>query len=186
MSREARHSGGPFRVPGGELVVPAPLSDRKRRAILADIEAGEKSRNQIARDHKVSVSSVTRLAPAGSFDRSKTEVATRAKVADTKARRADLAALLLDDAHRLRTRLWEASKQIASSPAGPEVITLDLPPARDAKDFMAAVSGAVKSHVDIEKLDTDTGANDAKSMLGALGQALQVAADNINGTESNG
>lgn len=161
-----------------------PLTDAKRSAILADIEAGQKSRNQIARDHKVSVSTVTGLAPPGSFDRSKTAAATHAKVADAKARRAQLAALLLDDAHRLRERLWEPSKQVFSSPLGAEIITLDLPPARDAKDFMAAVSGAVKSHVDIEKLDTDTGSADAKSMLGALGEALQVAADNINGTAS--
>lgn len=164
--------------------MPRPLPPEKREAILADIEAGQKSRNQIARDHKVSVGAVTNLAPPGAFDRSKTEAATRARVADTKARRAELAALLLEDAHRLRERLWEPSKQIASSQAGPEVITLDLPPARDAKDFMSAVSGAVKSHVDIEKLDTDTGSATAKSMLGALGEALQVAADNLNGTAS--
>jgi hypothetical protein len=66
--------------------VPAPLSDRKRNAILADIEAGQKSRNQIARDHKVSVSSVTKLAPANAFDRSQTKKATAAKQVDHKAR----------------------------------------------------------------------------------------------------
>jgi hypothetical protein len=71
--------------------VPRPLSEPKRQAILADIEAGQKSRNQIARDHKVSVSSVTKLAPTDAFDRSKMKKALAARQIDHKARLSELA-----------------------------------------------------------------------------------------------
>lgn len=167
--------------------MPGPVRNDER-ARVRELHADGKSRNEIARELGRGVATITRIAKAEGldFDREQTKQAVAAKRLDSKARRADLAALLLDDAHRLRKRLWEESKQIASSPAGPEVITLDLPPARDAKDFMYAVSGAVKSHTELEKLDSDTGASAAKAMLGALGEALQVAADTINGTtESN-
>jgi hypothetical protein len=125
---------------------------------------------------------ITKIATAEglSFDREQTKAATAAKVADTKARRAELSSLLLDDAFKLRERLWEQSVQPISTPKGPVKVWLDLPPARDASDFMRAVSGAVKSHVDLEKTDSDSGSDAARSMLSALGEALQVAADNIN------
>ncbi len=40
--------------------MPAPIPEHTKQAILADIRAGQKSRAQIARDHGVSVGSVTR------------------------------------------------------------------------------------------------------------------------------
>jgi transposase-like protein len=68
--------------------VPPPLSDRKRRAVLADIEAGQKSAHQIARDHGVAQSTVSKVAreEGHSFDRAKTKKATAAKQVDHKAR----------------------------------------------------------------------------------------------------
>lgn len=129
---------------------------------------------------------ITKIATAEglSFDREKTKAATAAKVADTKARRAELSGLLLDDAFKLRERLWEQSVQPISTPKGPVEVRLDLPPARDASDFVRAVSAAIRSHAELEKLDTDTGTNAAKSMLQALGEGLQIAADHISGTQS--
>lgn len=65
-------------------------------AILASIDAG-KSRNETAREHQVSASTVSRIAAANarSFDRAKTKNATAASVADSASRRARLAERLI-------------------------------------------------------------------------------------------
>jgi transposase-like protein len=80
--------------------VPPRISDDKRAAILADIKAGTLSRNAIARQHSVSVSTVTKLAKdsgnPNAFDRSQTKKATEAKAADDKARIAEIQSRLLD------------------------------------------------------------------------------------------
>jgi integrase len=74
--------------------MPKPLDETKRAAILADIRAGQKPRNQIARDHDVSPSTVTGVAKTAgitdAFDRSQTLKATRAKSDDNAAKRAQL------------------------------------------------------------------------------------------------
>lgn len=74
--------------------MPAPLAPGKRAAILEDIRAGH-PRNQIARDHGVSGSTVTKLAKTLSdepFDRSQTKKATEAAQVDHAAVLAKLAA----------------------------------------------------------------------------------------------
>jgi hypothetical protein len=163
--------------------VPAPLPDRLRRAILADIGAGQKSRNQIARDHKVSVSSVTKLAPAGSFDRSKTKRATEARVEDLKALRAVTSRRFLDEANKALDRLNE--EYLVHAFGGKDndynEHTLQLPPAGEARNLMTAAAVAFDKHLAADKHDADTGTEGARSVLGALGEALQVAAARIDG-----
>jgi len=65
------------------------IPDTKRQAITDDIRDG-KPRNQIARDHDVSVGSVTNIARESgltdAFDRSATKKATAANIADHRAR----------------------------------------------------------------------------------------------------
>jgi len=93
MRTKARHLDGPFRIPGGELVVPRPPIDPAvRDAVIAEF-ATDKARNAIAREHGVSVGTVTKLAQEAEheFDRSVTKKATAAKQADHKAVLADLA-----------------------------------------------------------------------------------------------
>ncbi|GCD94063.1 helix-turn-helix domain-containing protein [Embleya hyalina] len=76
--------------------MPPRIDDTVRAAILADIQAGELSRNAIARRHGVSSSTITLIAReaghANAFDRSKTTQATRAREVDAAAVRADLTA----------------------------------------------------------------------------------------------
>jgi hypothetical protein len=176
----------PPKKPNPKKQKPGRLVTDSERTRVRELHEQGLSRNAIAKEIGRPWSTVTKIAKelGLAFDREATRKAVAARVIDAKARRAELSALLLDDAHRLRERLWEESKQIASSPLGPEVITLELPPARDTKDFMAAVSGAVRSHAELEKLDTDSGAEAAKGMLGALAEGLQAAADHISGTSS--
>lgn len=75
--------------------MPKPIPPHKRDAILTDIRAEEKPRNQIARDHHVSVGTVSNIAKdaglTGAFDRSNTKKATEAKRADHQARLVELA-----------------------------------------------------------------------------------------------
>ncbi|MGI5418669.1 helix-turn-helix domain-containing protein [Actinomadura luteofluorescens] len=163
------------------------LTDADRQRV-AQLHAEGKSRNEIARAISRAQSTVSKIARelGLSFDRSRTAEATRVKVVDAKARRAQLKLDLLDDAERLRLRLWEPATVVLSTPKGPARVTLDLPPARDARDIMGAVQAAVRSHVDLDRLDVSDGAENAKSMLGQLGEALQIVVDQAEQTEPPG
>lgn len=93
--------------------MPKPLDPEKREAIEQAIRDGH-PRNQIARDHGVSGSTVTKIgkdleATEGlqAFDRSATKHATAAREVDQAAERARLRGLLLEDAHKLRAQLWQ-------------------------------------------------------------------------------
>lgn len=162
------------------------VTDDERKRV-AELHAQGLSRGAIARELGRQPSTIGKIADklGLTWDRSKTAVAVKAKQADNRARRAELSRLLLDDAHRLRERLWTESEQVVSTPKGPAKVVQALPPARDARDLMTAVGTAVKSHTELERVDAGTGADNAKSMLGQLGEALQVAADQLNGTTSD-
>ncbi|GIM88885.1 hypothetical protein [Paractinoplanes toevensis] len=153
------------------------IPDEKRAAVLADVKSGEKSRNQIARDHDVSVGSVTNIARAAgmtdAFDRSSVENATRAAVADNRSRRAALASALLDDADKFRARAWGKYEYYERGQFGPELVSLDKPPLRDAKEAYVALGIALDKHVVLERHDaTDPGV--MGSLLGTLLDGLQA------------
>lgn len=156
--------------------MPPRIPDDKRAAILADIQAGTKGRNQIARDHDVSVGTVTKIAKdeavTDAFDRSQVEKATKAAVADSRSRRAQLASDLLDDAEKLRNRAWSAYSYYERGQGGPELVTLDLPPLKEVKEAYVSLGVAVDKHVALERHDaTDPGA--MGSLLGTLLEGLQ-------------
>lgn len=165
----------------------APLTPEERDRI-AQLAADGMSRNDIVRATGRAAGTVTKVVrdAGGTFDRTATVAATKAKQRDAKARRAQLKLDLLDDAERLRLRLWEPATVVLSTPKGPARVTLDLPPARDARDIMGAVQAAVRSHVDLDRLDVSDGAENAKSMLGQLGEALQIVVDQAEQTEPPG
>lgn len=161
--------------------MPPRIDDATRTAIEADIRTGKKSRNQIARDHNVAPSTVTRVAQEagldGAFDRSNTKRATEIAEADARARRARLALDLLDDAQRLRQRAWTAYTQCVPTRTGNvEVITLDLPPLAEVRNAYTALGIAVDKSLALERVDSDDGADAARSMLARLGDALTEAA----------
>lgn len=165
--------------------MPPRIPDTQRAAILADIRAGTKGRNQIARDHQVSVSTVTKIAKdSGStdaFDRSLTEKGTRAAVADNRSRRAQIASDLLDDVARLRERAWAQYTYYERGQAGPELVTLEQPPLKEAKEAYVAIGICLQRHAELEKIDADRGEENVKSMLGDLAQALKVVAGDSPG-----
>jgi hypothetical protein len=162
--------------------VPPRIPDDKRAAILADIKAGIKGRNQIARDHDVSVGTVTKIAKdadvTDAFDRSQMAKATHAAVEDNRSRRARIASELLDDVARFRKRAWSPYTYYERGMEGPELVTLDLPPLKEAKEAYVAIGISLQRHAELEKLDAGRGDEQAKSMLGDLAAALeQIARD---------
>lgn len=160
--------------------MPPRIPDDKRAAILTDVRTGTKSRAQIARDHGVSAPAVGKLAhEAGitdAFSRTQTENATRAVVADNRSRRARIASDLLDDVEKLRGRAWSSYTYYERGQQGPELVTLDQPPLKEAKEAYVAIGICLQRHAELEKFDADRGDEQAKSMLTDLAQALKVVA----------
>jgi hypothetical protein len=161
-----------------------PVPKAKRDAIIADF-ATEKARNQIARDHGVGVATVTKIAKevGHQFDRSATKDATRAAVLDGKARRTLMSHRLLDRAEMALDNM-----------DGPHLVfnfggssntyrehLLDVPPTADQRNLMTMAAIAIDKHLAIDRHDADLGTEGARSVLGALGEALMVAADRIDG-----
>jgi hypothetical protein len=168
-----------------------PLPPEKRDAVLADIRAGGKSLHQIAKDHTVAKSTVSRIAnEAGltnAWDRSQTEAATRAHAIDCRARREALKDQLIEDAERIRARAWEPYEVVVDNrQAGPQSMTLDLPPAQDVRAFYMAVGLAIDKHCRLEQYDTTGNDVDAKSMLGALAEGIRQYAQSTSEPEGAG
>lgn len=137
--------------------MPPPLPDNKRAAILADIQAGQKSRNQIARDHGVSAGAVTKLAPPGSFDRSQVKRATEAKVADNKARRAEISRRFLDKAAELLDQMDQP--HLVFNFGGKDNTynerELDRPPTADLRNLIVSAATAFDKHLAADRHDND-------------------------------
>lgn len=157
--------------------MPAPLTNDQRNTIVALHAAGH-TRNQIAREAGISASSVSRICKAEglNFDRTATAAATRAKVVDAKARRAELAELLLDDAFRLRAQLWRPARLVNFGGKDNTLaeVTLDEPQFGDKRNIMNAVAIAVQRHEALVKMDTDNGNGAVVNMLTSLAEKLGV------------
>jgi transposase-like protein len=138
--------------------VPRPTPPEKRAAIIADIRA-EKSAHQIARDHGVAQSTVSRIASQEglSFDRSATKRATEAHVADLKALRAATSRRFLEEANKALDRLGES--YIVFGFGGKDNVyrqhELDLPPAGELRNFMTAAAVAFDKHLAADRHDND-------------------------------
>jgi IS30 family transposase len=135
-----------------------PLTDDERRRV-AELHAAGKTRNEIARAIGRAQSTVSKLAAEQglTFDRSRTKAATAAKVVDAKARRADLAAALLEDAHRLRAQLWKPCK--AFNFGGKDntyaEVQLDEPTFADKLKLVQAAGVAIDKHARLAEMDAD-------------------------------
>lgn len=139
--------------------MPAPLTPEQREAVLTAARQPGATRNDVARQTGVSPASVTRLCSAANipFDRKATAAAVQARVIDLKAARVHLAGGLLDDVAEARLRLHQTTEP------------------RDFFDLARAVAVLTNAHVRIIGVDgTETGVEEARSMLSALATALGV------------
>ncbi|HEY1175715.1 MAG TPA: helix-turn-helix domain-containing protein [Phytomonospora sp.] len=169
-----------------------PITDQDRRRVR-ELHAQDKSRNEIAREINRSPSTVSKIAaafdPPLSFDRApQVEAATRVRTADLAARRAALASALQDDAERLRGQLW--SPTIYGEFAGKEGhwqhVNLEQPRFVDQRQIIASVQTAVGTSLRLAPAEGGENAEQVRSMLGALGEALTQAANDDQAHDDDG
>lgn len=163
--------------------MPPPLAPHKRAAILRDIEAARadgKSAGRIARAHGVARSTVTKIAAetgnADAFERTQTLKGARAKQIDNKAKRAQLQSDLLDDAQRVRARIWGPCKVVVGGQDGAEIVELDEAPLEGIKAGFTAIGIIIDKDRAYEKDAASSGsAAHAESVMGRLAVALTEA-----------
>ena len=133
-------------------------------------------RNAIAREIGRATRTVSVLAADMhlTFDTTMTEDATRARIAQLAEKRAVLADALTGDALRLTEQLWTPS--VAFSFGGKDNTYaerhVDQPPANDKRALMSAAATAAAQSLRLVPPTDDSGADDARSMLGKLFQGL--------------
>ncbi|WP_025620355.1 helix-turn-helix domain containing protein [Salinispora cortesiana] len=157
---------------------------------VRELHAQGLSRNEIGRTIGRSGRTVSRIADQLdlSFDRTATRAATEAKRDDARAKRAALANALLDDANRLRQRLWQEACYVDHG--GKEFFRVDWtmpePTFADKQKIMQSVGIAIDKAVRLDEYDADPGIDAAKSMLGALARSLGAAYEQLNPAGSDG
>ncbi|NRQ35999.1 helix-turn-helix domain-containing protein [Nonomuraea sp. NN258] len=115
------------------------------------------------------------------WDRSAhTAAATAAASADNKARRVAIVARLYGQVEALLDRL-EADEYAwtTTTVAGVETVTVPEPPAQEVKALLQSISAATTSATKLESIDSDQGAEGARSMLGALADGLRAIAQQL-------
>lgn len=169
-----------------------PITAADRRTVR-ELHAAGKSRNQIARELKRSPSTVSKIAaafdPPLMFDRAEqVEAATRVRTADLAARRAALALALQDDAERLRTQLWAPTThgEFAGREGEWHETHLDRPRFGDQRAIVASVQTAVGTSLRLAPAEGGENAEEVRSMLGALGEALTQAANDDQPLDDGG
>jgi DNA-binding CsgD family transcriptional regulator len=148
-----------------------PVTEEEREQ-MHRLHAEGKGRNEIARTLDRSERTISlHCADMGlTFDRSATEAATRARMADLAERRAILAEALQGDAERLTEQLWLPT--VVYSFGGKDNTyaqrRVDEPPADAKKALMAAAGMAIDRSVKLVPPADDGGAEQARSMVGQL------------------
>jgi transposase-like protein len=142
--------------------MPSPIDPETRAAVLADIKAGLKSRNSIAREHGVSTTTVSKIARVEHieqpFSREQTKNATEAAVADAAASRVLLSKRFLAEAHNALDALHQphtafnfgGKDNTYNSKALPE------PPTGDKRNLMIIAATAADKHMQLDRHDSDT------------------------------
>ncbi|MFC8945922.1 hypothetical protein [Streptomyces rochei] len=155
---------------------------------VRELHALGMGRNAIAREINRGPRTVSVIAAelGLTFDTSMTEEATRARVAQLAALRADTALDLHLDALKLTQQMWEPATVFNfggkdNTFASREV---DEPPAADKKALMTAAGVALEKSLKLVPPADDSGAEDAKSMLGKLMVGLRAAYEEAAGEEA--
>jgi len=166
------------------------ISDEKRAAILADIQAKVGSTRAIAARHDVSDNMVRKVAKENgitdAWSREGTEKATRARQADLAALRAEVSEKYLRKAHQLLDQMDDP--HLVFSFGGKEntynEAVLERAPTGDLRNLMTASAVALDKHLKIAAVDTTGASSDAASMLDRLGSVFSEAAQTLDGVES--
>ncbi|MEU6649499.1 hypothetical protein ABZ904_08630 [Streptomyces sp. NPDC046900] len=159
-------------------------------ARVRELHAQGLGRNAIAREIGRAQRTVSVIAAELnlSFDTALTEDATRARVAQLAALRADTALDLHLDALKLTQAMWEPAKvfNIGGKDNTYTEHDVDEPPALDKKALMTAAGIALEKSLKLVPPADDAGADDARSMLGQLMRGLKAAYDGAADEEAEG
>ena len=152
-----------------------PVTDLDRQRVR-ELHAQGKTRNDIARDLGRSSSTITGIARhlGLAFDRAATQAATAARVADAKARRANVVDRLYGVIEKSLDRLERATHTITETSFGKKLTWQadELPP-EHVRALVQAIGSAAQTAVKIEQVDAgDSGA--IGSLLGSLFGSLQA------------
>ena len=136
-------------------------------------------RNRIAQLVGCSVGTVTRHAPAGSFDRSATAAAVKAHQLDAAGRRAAISEQLLTVVEQLAERM--GAEYVSFGWFGKEGTyrqkKLPLPPAGEMRQFAGSLSSLVATHLRLEQFRLGDDHDDAKDAIIAFGNAIRAETD---------
>lgn len=163
--------------------MPGGTTSEDRFDELRRLHADGLGRNAIAREMGIAPVVVSRTAEhlGLTFDRSRIQAATEARLADLAERRSLLAEDLLDDAEKLRARLWEPTVVYAFG--GKENVyteePVSEPPPADKRALMATAATAIDRCLKLvpPAEHQGNGADDAKSMLGSLARGIAELID---------
>lgn len=146
--------------------------------LVRQLHAQGLGRNEIARriDRAQRTVSVIAAELGLVFDTSMTEDATRARVAQLAALRADAAVDLHLDGMKLAQQMWEPALiyNFGGKDNTYEDREVDEPPAIDKKALMSAAGIAFEKSLKLVPPTDDTGAEAAQSMLGQLMVGLKA------------
>ncbi|MFF9003656.1 hypothetical protein ACF1GW_38825 [Streptomyces achromogenes] len=156
-------------MPGGTI-------DPDRFDELRALHAEGYGRNRIAREMGVPPVMVSRTAEhlGLTFDRSRIEAATKARLADLAERRALLAEDLLSDAEKLRAQMWEPTVvyNFGGATNSYEEHTFPEAPPAEKRALMSTAATAIDRVIKLVPVEESSNLDSAKSMLGSLGEAL--------------
>ncbi|MDX2800092.1 hypothetical protein [Streptomyces scabiei] len=134
-------------------------------------------RNAIAREMGIkAVACISRTAEhlGLTFDRSRIQAATAARMADLAERRSLLAEDLQGDAEKLREQIWQPHLYWDWGGKGHEYDEklADEPSPGDKRALMSAVATAVDRSLKLVPAEASSNLDSAKSMLSGIGEAL--------------
>src|SRR5690349_12314523 len=154
-----------------------PVDQKTRDRVLALIGEG-KGRNEIARLTGISTATVSLIAPAGSFDRSQTRVATQARAVDLAALRARLAVKFATRAEELLDAMDQPHVvfNFGGKDNTYEEHTLDRPPTAYIRNLMASAAIGAQRSLELTRFDSDQGAGKAGNLLDANAAGISEAA----------
>ncbi|UUU21706.1 helix-turn-helix domain-containing protein [Streptomyces sp. DSM 40750] len=149
--------------------------------LVRQLHAQGLGRNQIAREIDRAQRTVSVIAAELGlvFDTSMTEDATRARVAQLAALRADTAVDLHLDAMKLTQQMWEPATiyNFGGKDNTYRDKHVNEPPSGDKKNLMAAAGIALEKSLKLVPPADDAGAGEARSMLGQLMSGLKAVYD---------
>lgn len=157
-----------------------PVTDEDRERVR-ELHALGLGRNEIAREMNRGTRTVSVIAAALNltFDRTRTEEATRARMADLAEKRAILAEALTDDALRLTQQMWQPTVIYNFGGKDNTYASRDVPepPAADKRQLMTAAGVALDRSLRLVPVVDDAATDAARSMLGSLAEGIRRLAE---------